>query len=76
MVIDYAISQYFGCKIPDNLNEKDEKILENLIYNWLVTKPDGENIILLSESKVEIDHGILTQFVIYRLGEKIYPKKL
>lgn len=74
MGVDYAVSQYFGFKIPDDLNEKDEKILENLIYNWLVIKPEYQEIILISESEVEIVHDRLSHFIKLRLGDKVYPK--
>ncbi len=74
MGVDYAISRFLGLEIPEKLNEEDKIILENLIKNWLVVKPEYEKYIFLNESKITIHHGRLVHFIKERLGEPIYPK--
>jgi len=77
MGVDYAISRYYGFEIPQDLNEKDEILLEKLINNWSVISPRGDCLkkyIFLEETEVEIKHGRLIHFVKVKLGETIYPK--
>lgn len=49
MGVDYAINRFLGFEISEKLNEEDEIILENLIKNWLVVKPEYEKYVFLNE---------------------------
>jgi hypothetical protein len=52
MGADYVVEKFIGFKIPKDLNEQDEKILEELIKSMLLIKPEYEDYMFIYESMV------------------------
>ena len=74
MGADYIVSIYYGFKIPKELSEKDEEILENLYKKWLLYKAEYEDYFFINDSKYYKINNRLNNHIKIRFGEKIYPK--
>jgi len=75
MGADYIVIISYGFKIPEELSENDEEILENLYKKCLLIKPDYKEHFFINESSFYKINNRLRNHIKIRFGEEIFPKE-